>query len=90
MDGGRCHLSGKERPTVALPGPNSVDMLVCLMAVHAGGAVIVPLNGRNAGPKLDARIARTRPDIVAVHPSDAPCASGRVPMRASCPAGFSR
>ncbi|OWU83033.1 hypothetical protein ATO6_20610 [Oceanicola sp. 22II-s10i] len=61
-------LSGKERPTVALLGPNSVDMLVCLMAVHAGGAVLVPLNGRNAGPELDAQIDRARPDIVAVDP----------------------
>lgn len=60
-------LVGKPRPTVALLGPNSLEMLVALMAVHAGGCVLVPLNGRNAKPELDAQIARSRPDVLIVH-----------------------
>ena len=60
-------LGGKARPTIALLGPNSVEMLVALMAVHAGGAVVVPLNGRNAKPELDAQISRAKPDVLIVH-----------------------
>ncbi|MDR6861542.1 AMP-binding protein [Variovorax guangxiensis] len=59
--------TGKHRPTVALLGPNSIEMLVALMAVHAGGAVLVPLNGRNAKGELDAQIRRVRPDVLVVH-----------------------
>lgn len=59
-------LTGKERPTVALLGPNRLEMLVALMSVHAGGAVVVPLNGRNARPELDAQIRRAAPDILIV------------------------
>jgi acyl-CoA synthetase (AMP-forming)/AMP-acid ligase II len=59
-------LTCKERPTVALLGPNSVQMLVALMAVHAGGSILVPLNGRNAKPELDAQIVRVRPDVLVV------------------------
>lgn len=60
-------LTGKPRPTVALLGPNSVEMLVALMAVHAGGAILVPLNGRNAKPELDAQIRRANPDVLIVN-----------------------
>ncbi|MBB5406342.1 acyl-CoA synthetase (AMP-forming)/AMP-acid ligase II [Paraburkholderia sp. HC6.4b] len=64
---GLQNLAGKTRPTVALLGPNSVEMLVALMAVHACGAILVPLNGRNAPPELDAQIGRAKPDVVVVH-----------------------
>lgn len=60
-------LTGKARPTIALLGPNSVQMLVALLAVHAGGSIIVPLNGRNAKPELDAQIERANPDVLIVH-----------------------
>ncbi|MFT3719578.1 class I adenylate-forming enzyme family protein [Pseudorhodoferax sp.] len=59
--------AGKPRPTVAILGPNSLEMLVALMAIHASGAVLVPLNGRNARAELDAQIARARPDLLVVH-----------------------
>ncbi|MBB5498815.1 class I adenylate-forming enzyme family protein [Paraburkholderia sp. MM5384-R2] len=60
-------LVGKPRPVVALLGPNSVEMLVALMAVHAGGSILVPLNGRNAKPELDAQIRRVNPDVLIVN-----------------------
>ena len=60
-------LAGKPRPVVALLGPNAIEMLVALVAVHASGSILVPLNGRNAKAELDAQMARVRPDIVVVH-----------------------
>ncbi|MGE8612539.1 MAG: class I adenylate-forming enzyme family protein [Achromobacter veterisilvae] len=60
-------LAGKARPTVAILGPNSMEMLVALMAIHAGGSILVPLNGRNAKAELDAQILRVRPDVLVVH-----------------------
>jgi fatty-acyl-CoA synthase len=60
-------LAGKERPTVALLGPNSVAMLVAVLSVHAAGATLVPLNGRNTRHELDAQVARARPDVLIVH-----------------------
>jgi fatty-acyl-CoA synthase len=60
-------ISGKDRPTVAILGPNCLDMLVALMAVHACGAILVPLNGRNATPELTAQINRVAPDLFVVH-----------------------
>jgi len=59
--------AGRPRPVVAILGPNSIEMLVALMAIHASGAVLVPLNGRNARPELDAQIARAAPDVMIVH-----------------------
>jgi fatty-acyl-CoA synthase len=59
--------AGRPRPTVGILGPNSIEMLVALMAIHASGSVLVPLNGRNAKPELDAQIARVRPDVLIVH-----------------------
>jgi fatty-acyl-CoA synthase len=60
-------IAGKPRPTVALLGPNCIEMLVAVMAAHAGGAVVVPLNGRNASPELDAQIACAQPDVLIAH-----------------------
>ncbi|QKS00621.1 long-chain fatty acid--CoA ligase [Sphingomonas sp. CL5.1] len=60
-------VTGKERPVVALLGPNNIEMLVAVMAIHATGGVVVPLNGRNATVELDGQIAFARPDIVIVH-----------------------
>lgn len=59
--------AGRARPTVAILGPNSLEMLVALMAIHASGSVLVPLNGRNAKAELDAQIERARPDVLVVH-----------------------
>ncbi|MGC4251268.1 MAG: AMP-binding protein, partial [Sphingobium sp.] len=60
-------VTGKERPTVAILGPNNIEMLVAVMAIHATGGVVVPLNGRNAKAELDAQIAFAEPDVIIVH-----------------------
>jgi len=60
-------ITVKSHPVVAILGPNSIEMLVALMAIHACGAVLVPLNGRNARPELDGQIARSSPDLMIVH-----------------------
>ncbi len=60
-------VAGRPRPTVAILGPNNIEMLVAIMAIHAAGAVIVPLNGRNARAELDSQIAFAKPDVLIVH-----------------------
>ncbi|MFT3975542.1 MAG: AMP-binding protein [Sphingomonas bacterium] len=59
--------SGKTRPVAAILGPNNIEMLVAVMAIHATGGVVVPLNGRNARAELDAQIAFAGPDVLVVH-----------------------
>lgn len=59
--------TGKERPIIAILGPNNIEMLVAVMAIHATGGIVVPLNGRNAKAELDAQIAFTKPDVLIVH-----------------------
>jgi fatty-acyl-CoA synthase len=60
-------LTSRRRPTVAILGPNSMEMLVALLAIHASGSILVPLNGRNAKPELDAQLRRVPPDLLIVH-----------------------
>jgi acyl-CoA synthetase (AMP-forming)/AMP-acid ligase II len=62
-------MTGKQRPTVSILGPNSISMLISLMAIHACGAIFVPLNGRNSKVELDSQIAFVRPDVIIVHKS---------------------
>lgn len=59
--------TGKARPVIAILGPNDLDMLVAVMAIHATGGVIVPLNGRNAAAELESQVAFARPDVLVVH-----------------------
>ncbi|MGO1500689.1 MAG: class I adenylate-forming enzyme family protein [Marinobacter sp.] len=60
-------IAGKARPVVAMLGPNDMEMLVALMAIHASGSVLVPLNTRNTTYELDAQIAFANPDVLIVH-----------------------
>ena len=64
-------LTGKKRPTVAVLSPNSLDLLIAIMAMHAGGFVFTPLNPRNARVELDAQLAVARPDLLILDPSAA-------------------
>lgn len=57
-------LSGKQRPTVAVLGPNGIDHFLAIMATHAGLATLVPLNYRNTAAETADMIATARPDIV--------------------------
>lgn len=60
-------LAGAARPTIAILGPNSLEMMVAVVAIHAVGGVIVPLNGRNARAELEAQIDFSHPGILVVH-----------------------
>lgn len=59
--------TGKKRPVVAILGPNSLEMLIALLSIHASGSVLVPLNGRNSKSELDSQIVRANPDLLIVH-----------------------
>src|SRR5438067_9688509 len=59
-------IAGKNRLKVALLCPNSIDLLVSIVAVHASGGVLVPLNPRNGRPELAAQLDLVRPDIVVI------------------------
>ncbi len=58
---------GKLRPVVGILGPNDIEMLGAVMAIHACGGIVVPLNARNARAELDSQIAFARPDVLVVH-----------------------
>lgn len=60
--------AGRARITVAVLSPNSLDLFRAVMAVHAAGGVVVPLNPRNAAVELQAQARRARPDIIVVEP----------------------
>lgn len=59
-------VSGKTRPCVAVLAPNTLDMFVTVMAIHACGGVLVPLNYRNARAELDGQIGTAKPDVMVV------------------------
>jgi fatty-acyl-CoA synthase len=48
-------LARKERVKIAVLAPNSVDLFVAIMAIHAAGAILVPLNPRVARRKSTSR-----------------------------------
>jgi len=60
-------VAGKPRPIVAMLGPNDLEMLVALLAIHASGSVVVPLNIRNTAHELDAQVSFVKPDVLIVH-----------------------
>src|SRR5207245_2382809 len=57
-------LAGSWRPRVAVLSPNSLELLLAIVAIHLNGAVLVPLNPRNAKPEIDAQIAAVKPDLL--------------------------
>lgn len=57
-------LSGKQRPVVAVLGPNGLDHFRAIMAVHAGLATLVPLNYRNTAAETADMVAAAQPDII--------------------------
>lgn len=57
-------LTGKSRPCVAVCGNNTLDHAATVLAVHASGGIIVPINARNSATEVGAQIARVEPDII--------------------------
>lgn len=56
--------SGKVRPTVAVCGNNTLSHFATVMAVHACGGVLVPINARNSAEDAKAQIRRAAPDLI--------------------------
>ncbi len=59
-------LSGKQRPVVAVLGPNGLQHFLVIMGVHASLATLVPLNYRNTPSETADLIDTARPDILFV------------------------
>lgn len=80
-------IAGKPHPTIAILGPNCLDMMIAVVAIHAAGGVIVPLNGRNAQPELEAQCDFAKPDLIVLHESyaDKISTSGRAVILAGAP-----
>ena len=57
-------LAGTTRPRVAVCGNNTLDHAVTVLAVHACGGIIVPINSRNSAVEVEAQIRRVEPDII--------------------------
>ena len=64
-------LAGAARPRVAVCGNNTLDHAVTVLAVHACGGIIVPINARNSATEVGAQIARVEPDIIFTEASTA-------------------
>lgn len=56
--------TGKARPRVAVCGNNTLDHAVTVLAVHASGGILVPINARSSAIEVGAQIARVEPDII--------------------------
>ncbi len=56
--------AGKDRVTVGACAPNTLEHLVAIVAVHAAGGVLVPLNYRNSAAEIADLIAAAKPDLV--------------------------
>jgi len=57
-------LTGKARSRVAVCGNNTLDHAATVLAVHACGGVLVPINARSSAADVGAQIARAEPDFI--------------------------
>lgn len=62
-------LAGRERITVALLCPNSLGLLAGILAVHACGGMMVPLNPKNTAAELQSQWEVAQPDVLVLDPS---------------------
>lgn len=59
-------LVQKDRPCIAVLSPNTLEMFISVMAIHACGGILVPLNYRNPRAELEGQVAMARPDLLIV------------------------
>jgi len=78
-------LSNEAQPRIGVLSPNTFEMFVTLLAIHAGGCVLVPLNPRSSRMEIDQQIAMVKPDMLVVDPD---CADLFTPTEA--PVVFTR
>ena len=64
-------LSGTLRPRVAVCGNNTLGHFAAVLAVHAAGGILVPINARNSAADAEAQIRCAEPDLIYTEPKTA-------------------
>ena len=62
-------ITGLQRPRVAVLSPNSLEMAIGIMAIHAGGFWLIPLNPRDAAAEVERQVELAKPDLVILDPA---------------------
>ncbi|MES2511367.1 MAG: AMP-binding protein [Pseudomonadota bacterium] len=62
-------ITGLKRPRVAVLSPNSLEMAIGIMAIHAGGFWLIPLNPRDAAAEVERQVALAKPDLFILDPA---------------------
>ncbi|MES2191317.1 MAG: AMP-binding protein [Pseudomonadota bacterium] len=62
-------ITGLPRPRVAVLSPNSLEMAIGIMAIHAGGFWLIPLNPRDAASEVERQVALAKPDLFILDPA---------------------
>ena len=57
-------LTGNVRPRIAVCGNNTLEHAVTVLAIHASGGIIVPINARSSAREVGAQILRAEPDLI--------------------------
>lgn len=79
-------LAGTKRPKVAVCGNNTLGHFATVLAVHAAGGILVPINARNSASDAQAQIARAEPDMIYTEPKTAGLFAGAdVPVIGGAP-----
>ncbi|MCY3827859.1 MAG: AMP-binding protein [Rhodospirillaceae bacterium] len=63
--------AGTDRPVVAVCGNNTLSHCTTVLAVHAAGGIIVPINARSSASDVGAQIARVGPHLIYTEPATA-------------------
>jgi fatty-acyl-CoA synthase len=61
--------TGLQRPRVAVLSPNSLEMAIGIMAIHAGGFWLIPLNPRDAAAEVERQVELAKPDLFILDPA---------------------
>ncbi len=69
-------IAGSTRPKAAVCGNNTLGHLATVLAVHASGGILVPVNARNSVSDAHALIDRARPDAIYTEPATADLFAG--------------
>ncbi|MBO6639314.1 MAG: AMP-binding protein [Roseitalea sp.] len=57
-------MAGTTRPRVAVCGNNTLDHATTVLAVHASGGVLIPINARSSDAEVAAQIGRVEPHLI--------------------------
>jgi fatty-acyl-CoA synthase len=62
-------ITGLQRPRVAVLSPNSLEMAIGIVAIHAGGFWLIPLNPRDAAAEVQRQVELAKPDLFILDPA---------------------